>query len=76
MEPLPDFTKLDDADLVRLIDELSREEDQISQERRLLQGRLDILLGEQAARANGGSLASPNIDQLAAVLSHKGLPQH
>jgi hypothetical protein len=74
MEPLPDFRTLSDDDLDRYIARLTKEEEEISRERRFLQGTLDIFLAERTARRKNGSLASPSIAELAAVLSRKGLP--
>ncbi|MDX6422950.1 MAG: hypothetical protein QOI67_421, partial [Gaiellaceae bacterium] len=50
MEPLPDFASLADDDLRELIEELEREESDISYRRRLIQGRIDILRAERTAR--------------------------
>ena len=50
MEPLPDFASLADEDLRELIEELEREESDISYRRRLIQGRIDILRAERTAR--------------------------
>ena len=50
MEPLPDFASLADEDLKELIEELEREESDISYRRRLIQGRIDILRAERTAR--------------------------
>jgi hypothetical protein len=74
MEPLPDFRTLSDDDLELLIAKLTKEEEEISRKRRFLQGTLDIYLAERTARKKNGSLASPSIAELAAVLSRKGLP--
>lgn len=49
MEPLPDLGTLSDDDLKRLIDELVREEDDVSFRRRMLQGRIDILRSGQGS---------------------------
>jgi hypothetical protein len=43
MDAFPDLATLSDADLKRLIDELQREETEVSFQRRMLQGRIDIL---------------------------------
>ena len=68
MEPLPDLQTLSDEELVRLISDLNAEEKQISYHRRLLQGRLDILRAEEAARETGGTVST---DQLRDVLKQK-----
>ena len=43
MEPLPDLATLSDADLKLLIADLTREENEVSYQRRLLHGKIDIL---------------------------------
>jgi surfactin synthase thioesterase subunit len=68
MEPLPDLQTLSDEELVRLISDLNAEEKQISYHRRLLQGCLDILRAEAAARETGGTVST---DQLRDVLKQK-----
>ena len=55
MEPLPDFASLADDDLRELIEELEREESDISYRRRLIQGRIDILRAERTARLRNRS---------------------
>lgn len=63
MEPFPDFGTLSDDDLKRQIDELKHEETEISFERRMLQGRIDIL------RSGGGEGA--DVEMLTKILSGK-----
>lgn len=63
MEPFPDFGTLSDEDLKRQIDELKHEETEISFERRMLQGRIDIL------RSGGGEGA--DVEMLTKILSGK-----
>jgi len=50
MEPFPDLGSLSDADLKQLIDELTKEEHEVSYRRRILQGRIDLLRAELQAR--------------------------
>lgn len=50
IDSIPDLATLSDDDLRRLIVELTRQENEISYRRRLLQGRLDILRAEKIAR--------------------------
>ena len=78
MEALPDLTKLSDDDLDRLIEELERRESEVSYERRLLQGKIDILRAERVARKRGKSeeeLAHVDVDQLSEILSRKSTPE-
>jgi CO dehydrogenase/acetyl-CoA synthase alpha subunit len=77
VEALPDLTKLSDADLEQLIDELERRESEVSYERRLLQGKIDILRAERVARKRGKSedeLANVDVDRLSEILSRKASP--
>ena len=43
MEPLPDLATLSDPDLKKLIADLTKEEHEVSYQRRLLHGKIDIL---------------------------------
>jgi hypothetical protein len=78
MEPLPDFASLADDDLRELIEELEREESDISYRRRLIQGRIDILRAERTARlrksVESGNAAMADMDALTDILSQKGSP--
>ena len=78
MEPLPDFASLADEDLKELIEELEREESDISYRRRLIQGRIDILRAERTARlrksVEAGDDRHVNMDALSDILSQKGAP--
>jgi len=77
VEALPDLNTLGDDDLDRLIDELERRESEVSYERRLLQGKIDILRAERVARKRGKSeeeLAHVDVDRLSEILSRKAPP--
>ena len=77
MEALPDLTTLSDDDLDRLIGELEHRESEVSYERRMLQGKIDILRAERVARKRGTSeeeLAHVDVDQLSEILSRKSSP--
>ena len=50
MEPLPDLATLTDTDLKGLIDEYTKEEQEVSYRRRILHGKIDILRAELVAR--------------------------
>ena len=50
MEALPDLASLSDDDLKQLIEELKREENEVSYRRRILHGKIDILKAELVAR--------------------------
>ena len=77
MEALPDLTKLSDADLKQLIQELEREENEISYRRRILHGKIDILRAELVARLKQrqeGDLAHLDVERLSEILSGKAAP--
>ena len=78
MEPLPDFGSLSDSDLKRLIDELEEQEREISYQRRLLHGKIDILRAELVARlqSSGGRsvLDQVDVDRLTEILTGKASP--
>ncbi|MBD0329940.1 MAG: hypothetical protein ICV64_07545 [Thermoleophilia bacterium] len=75
MEPLPDFSSLSDAELKRLIEQLEKEENEISYRRRVLHGKIDILRAELVARlkqSEGRSvLGEVDVDRLSAILAGK-----
>jgi hypothetical protein len=78
MEPLPDLASLSDEDLKKLIDEYTREEQDVSFRRRILHGKIDILRAELVARlrrTEGRSvLEQVDMDALSAILAGKASP--
>ena len=78
MEPFPDLGSLSDGDLKQLIDDLTREEQEVSYRRRILHGRIDLLRAELQARLkqSGGKsvLEQVDVDRLAAILAPKATP--
>ena len=78
MEPLPDLGSLSDDDLKKLIDELTQQENEISYQRRLLHGKIDILRAELVARlkeTEGRSvLDSVDVESLTEILTGKATP--
>ena len=78
MEPLPDLATLSDSDLKALIDELEAEEREISYQRRILHGKIDILRAELVARlqkTQGRSvLEDVDVDALSEILAGKAAP--
>jgi hypothetical protein len=78
MEPLPDLATLSDSDLKALIDELTREEQEVSYRRRILHGKIDILRAELVARlqkTQGRSvLEDVDVDALSEILAGKAAP--
>ena len=77
MEALPDLAALPDAELKALIKRLEEEENEISYNRRMLHGKLDILRAELVARLQKkgeGALGQVDIDRLSEILAGKALP--
>ena len=77
VEPLPDLASLSDDDLKKLIDDLTQQENEISYQRRLLHGKLDILRAELVARLQQkgeGELGQVDIDRLSDILAGKAAP--
>ena len=78
MEPLPDFPALSDDELKALIDDLEQQEREVSYQRRLLHGKIDILRAELVARlqASGGRsvLDQVDVDRLTEILTGKASP--
>ena len=78
MEPLPDLGSLDDAALKALIEELEQQEREVSYQRRLLHGKIDILRAELVARLqkSGGRsvLEQVDVDRLTEILTGKATP--
>ena len=78
MEPLPDLPTLSDEDLKKLIDELTREEQEVSYRRRILHGKIDILRAELVSRlqkTQGRSvLEQVDVESLSAILAGKAAP--
>ena len=78
MEPLPDLAALSDDDLKQLIHDLTREENEVSYQRRLLHGKIDILRAELVARlqkTQGKSvLDQVDVDHLTEILTSKAAP--
>jgi anti-sigma-K factor RsiG len=78
VEPLPDLGSLSDAELKAQIDELTRREQEVSYERRLLHGKIDILRAELVARlqkTQGRSvLDQVDVESLTEILAGKAAP--
>jgi hypothetical protein len=78
VEPLPDLATLSDADLKELIAELKQQENEVSYQRRLLHGKIDILRAELVARlqkTEGKSvLDQVDVDHLTEILTSKAAP--
>ncbi len=78
MEPLPDLATLTDPDLKGLIDEYTKEEQEVSYRRRILHGKIDILRAELVARlqkTQGRSvLDQVDVESLTEILAGKASP--
>ena len=78
MEPLPDLASLSDDDLKQLIEDLMKEENEVSYRRRLLHGKIDILRTELVARLRetGGKsvLDQVDVESLTDILTSKAAP--
>jgi hypothetical protein len=79
VQPLPDLGSLSDSDLKGLIDELETEENEVSFQRRMLHGKIDILRAELVARlqTSGGRsmLDQVDVDRLTDILKGKAAPE-
>jgi len=77
---LPDLVTLSDSDLKELIDDLQRKEQEVSYQRRLLHGKIDILRAELVARlqrqvgAGESPLSEVDVDRLSEILAGKATP--
>jgi hypothetical protein len=78
MEPLPDLPTLSDEDLKALIDDLTREEQEVSYRRRILHGKIDILRAELVTRlqkTQGRSvLEQVDVAALSEILAGRAAP--
>jgi hypothetical protein len=78
LEPLPDLATLPDDDLKQLIEDLKQQENEVSYQRRLLHGKIDILRAELVARLQktGGKsvLDQVDVDHLTEILTAKAAP--
>ena len=78
MEPLPDLGSLSDSELKGLIEESEQQEREVSYQRRLLHGKIDILRAELVARLqkSGGKsvLDQVDVERLTEILAGKASP--
>jgi hypothetical protein len=79
MEPLPDFGSLSDDELKAMIGQLEQDERDVSYQRRILHGKIDILRAELVARLqkSGGRsvLEQVDVDRLTDILTGKAAPE-
>ena len=78
MDPLPDFGSLSDDQLKEMIGDLEQQEREVSYQRRILHGKIDILRAELVARlqVSGGRsvLDQVDVDRLTEILTGKAAP--
>jgi len=79
LEALPDLGSLTDVELKKLIDDLESQEREVSYERRLLHGKIDILRAELVSRLqeSGGRSVLDQVDvaRLTDILTGKATPE-
>ena len=79
MDPHPDLPTLSDDDLRIMIRDLEKEEDDVSFQRRMLHGRIDILRAELVARlreqVSAGEAKLADVGRLSEILSAKASPK-
>jgi transposase len=75
---MPDLASLSDGELKQLIDDLMKEEADVSYRRRILHGKIDILRAERNARlrkTEGRSILDEvDVDRLTEILAAKAPP--
>ncbi len=72
MDAQPDLTRLSDAELKEMIRQLTEEEREVSMQRRLLHGRIDMLRSELVSRLKGrdeGELSVVDVEALSKILA-------
>jgi len=72
MEAHPDLSSLTDAELKDLIRSLTEEEREVSKQRRILHGRIELLKAELVGRLKGrdeGELSVVDLDALSRILA-------
>jgi hypothetical protein len=80
MDTFPDLGALSDQELKDLIEDLTKEEQEVSYRRRILHGKIDILRAElvnrlRKRREEGEAvITGADVQQLTDILSGKGMP--
>src|SRR5439155_24404948 len=79
VEPVPEFDSLSDEELKAMIGDLEQQERDVSYQRRMLHGKIDILRAELVARLqqSGGRsvLEQLDVDRLTEILTGKAAPK-
>ena len=80
MDTFPDLGALSDEELKELIDQLTTEEQEVSYQRRILHGKIDILRAElvnrlRKKREEGEAvITGADVQALTYILAGKGMP--
>ena len=80
METFPDLGALSDAELKEMIQQLTDEEQEVSYQRRILHGKIDILRAELVNRLRKkheqgeSAITGADVKQLTDILSGKAIP--
>ena len=80
MDTFPDLGQLGDQELKDLIEDLTKQEQEVSYRRRILHGKIDILRAElvnrlRKRREEGEAvITGADVQQLTDILSGKGMP--
>ncbi len=79
MDPHPDLSTMSDDDLRVLVRELEKEEDEVSFQRRVLHGRIDILRAALVARlreqVSAGEAKLADVGRLSEILTARASPK-
>ena len=81
MDTVPDLGALSDQELKELIDQLTEEEEEVSYQRRILHGKIDILRAElvnrlRKKRVEGESvITGDDVRQLTDILAGRTIPE-
>ncbi len=81
MDTFPDLGALSDQELKSLIEELTQQEQEVSYERRILHGKIDILRAELVNRLRKKHdegepvITGADVQQLTDILSGKAIPE-
>jgi phosphoribosyl-ATP pyrophosphohydrolase len=82
METFPDLGALSDQELKELIQQLTEEEQEVSYQRRILHGKIDILRAELVSRMRKKvheegepAITGADVQKLTDILAGKGIPE-
>ena len=81
MDTFPDLGALTDAELKEMIQQLTTDEQEVSYQRRILHGKIDILRAELVNRLRKkheegeSAISGADVQQLTDILSGKAIPE-